>query len=94
MLAAISGNNTFLALAIIHTRQSETEFLVMIDGNVHIDRRGQGLGSNILRWMEGRAREEFDKIDQGTPLVIRTSCADHLTDRIRLFEQYGFRAVR
>ena len=66
----------------------------MIDGNVHIDRRGRGLGSYILRWMEGQAREEFDEIDQGTHLVIRTSCADHLTDRIRLFEQYGFKAVR
>jgi ribosomal protein S18 acetylase RimI-like enzyme len=93
-LAGIAAGGSLAAIAFILTRPGENEFLVMIDGHIHVDHRGKGLGSYILDWLENRAREEYEKSDQDVSLVIRTSCADHLQDRINLFEENRFEASR
>jgi len=93
-LAAISGEGSLAALALVLVRPGKDELLAMLDGNVHVEHRGRGLGSYILHWMEQRAREEHEQMGGGLPLVMRTSCADHLVDRISLFEQNGFQAAR
>jgi GNAT superfamily N-acetyltransferase len=93
-LAAVSGEGILAALALVLVRPAEDELLAMLDGNVHVEHRGRGLGSYILHWMEQRAREEHEQMGVGLPLVMRTSCADHLADRISLFEQNGFQAER
>jgi mycothiol synthase len=93
-LAGVSPGGSLAAIAFILTRPGEEEFLAMIDGQVHVDHRGKGLGSYILEWLESRAREEYARSSQQVPLVIRTSCADHLQDRINLFTANGFEASR
>ncbi|MCJ7695264.1 MAG: hypothetical protein MUO40_07530 [Anaerolineaceae bacterium] len=74
MLAAISGNNTFLALAIIHTRQSETEFLVMIDGNVPLIAEDKGWAAiSCAGWKDGRERNLIRSIREHLWLSARAA---------------------
>jgi ribosomal protein S18 acetylase RimI-like enzyme len=92
--ACIAPDGNLAAIAFFLTRPGEAEYLAMIDGHVHVDHRRKGLGSYILGWLESRAREDYENIDLDVPMVIRTSCADHLQDRIDLFEANGFEASR
>jgi len=93
-VAVTAADGSLAAIAFILTRLSDEEFLAMIDGLVHVDYREKGLGSYLLGWMESRARDEYAKTDQVVPLVIRTSCADHLQESINLFESHGYNATR
>lgn len=93
-LACLTADEELAAIAFVFTRPGEDEFSAMFDGMVHVDHRGQGLGSHILDWVEGRAREEYEASAQERPLVLHTSCADHLADRIDLFTGHGFKAAR
>lgn len=54
---------------------------------VHPAHRGGQLGDTLLSWQETAVRDK-------TPITIRMSCADHLTDQMALFERHGFRAAR
>ncbi len=93
-LVGIAPDRKLVAIAFIFIRPDESEFLAMIDGQVHVDHRGKGLGGYILNWLETRAKDEYAKSGGEVPLVIRTSCADHLQDRIDLFTANGFEASR
>ncbi len=66
------------------------EYRAVLDGLVHPDQRGQGLGSFILRWMEARVRQRCPAGD-ARPLVLRIDFYDRGADAITLYEQHGFR---
>ena len=51
-------------------------------------------GRAILTWMEARARQRLLEFPADLPRSLRTACLDYLADRIKLFEQHGFRPVR
>jgi len=93
-LAVLGEDGEIAALALVIVRPGDEELLAILDGSVHVKHRGKGLGSYILSWMEHRAQEEWRVSGRNLPLVLRTSCADHLVDRINLFEQNGFQAAR
>ncbi|MCP5097794.1 MAG: GNAT family N-acetyltransferase [Chloroflexi bacterium] len=67
---------------------------VRMSGSVHVDYRGQGIGTFLLKWMEVRARQELQGVDDGLSQKIIMVSRDHLTDRIALFEQQGFQPIR
>jgi ribosomal protein S18 acetylase RimI-like enzyme len=93
-LAAVTAQGTMAALALIFVPPSEDDHIAMIDGSVHVDHRGRGLGAFILDWMEKCVSRLFGTIDDDKPQLIRMSCADHQVDRINLFEQKKFIPVR
>jgi mycothiol synthase len=93
-LAGIAPDGKLVAMAFILIRPGEDECLAMIDGQVRVDHRGKGLGGYILNWLETRAKDEYVKSGTKVPLVLRTSCADHLQDRVDLFKENGFEASR
>jgi len=93
-LIAIARDGTIAAEAIIVFPPGEGEALALTDGHVHVRYRGRGLGSYLLEWLEVRARQEFSATTSRAPQLMRTSCAGHQTDRIALFEQHGFQAMR
>lgn len=93
-LIAVAGDGTVAATAMVFIPPGEDEQLAMVEGIVHANHRGRGIGSYLLPWMEARARQAFGNSDGGMPQVIRTSCAGHQADRITLFEQGGFKAMR
>ncbi len=93
-LIAIAGDGTVAAQAMIVFPPGEGDRLALTDGHVHVSYRGRELGSYLLEWLERRARLEFNATTSGAPQLMRTSCAGHQADRIALFEQHGFQAMR
>jgi len=93
-LAALTTDSMVIALALVFILPADDEHVAMIDGSVHVDYRGRGLGSFILDWMEKRVRQSFEGIEDGKSQLIRMSCAEHQADRIALFEQHHFIPVR
>lgn len=93
-LTAVSPDGTLVALALVFTPPQEDEHLAMISGTVHPAHRGLGIGSTILSWMENRARQKFSQFNDDKPQILRTSCQDFMANRIALFEQHNFEAVR
>jgi mycothiol synthase len=67
------------------------EYRVFLDGRVHPQYRGRGLGSFLLRWMEARARQMLSDLDGDRPGVWRIDFYDRGGDALALFEQHGFR---
>ena len=93
-LTAVCPDGTIAALALVLTPPQEDENLAMINGIVHPNHRNKGIGAYILSWMEARARQKFSHFNDNKPQMLRTSCQDYMTDRISLFEQHHFEAVR
>jgi len=93
-LVAMAEDGTIAADAMILFPPGEGDQLALTDGTVHAAYRGQGLGSYLLEWLERRARQEFADSITGTPQLLRTSCTGGQADRIALFEQNGFQAMR
>ena len=90
----ITEDGTVAAAALIFIPAGEEEQVALVEGMVHVDHRGRGLGSYLLHWIEAHVRQAFGDAEDGKPQIIRTSCAVHQEDRIRLFEQQGFIAAR
>ena len=69
------------------------EYRAFLDGRVHPDYRGRGVGSFILQWMETRARQILSDMKEDRPGVLRIDFYDRSDDALALFEEHGFRFV-
>jgi GNAT superfamily N-acetyltransferase len=63
-------------------------------GTVDPDWRGEGIGRVIFAWQLDRARTVLGSYDHDLPRFVKTSAWDWLTDARRLYERFGFQAVR
>ncbi|HUW94847.1 MAG TPA: GNAT family N-acetyltransferase [Anaerolineae bacterium] len=70
---------------------SKQQYRVFLDGSVHPEYRGHGLGSFVLQWMEARALEMLSEQKEDRPGVLRLDFYDRSDDAIALFEKHGFR---
>lgn len=94
-LLALDKQENVMAMAFVFVLPpGEDERQVRIGGSVHVDYRGRGIGSYLMRWMEARARQKLAGADDGLLQRVLTNCRDHQTDRIALFEKHGFQAIR
>jgi len=93
-LCALAADGSMAAAGMVFIPPVDEERLALVDGNVHVAHRGRGLGGYLLGWMERRARQAFGDPADGLPQIMRTSCSGHQTDRIALYEQHGFKAMR
>jgi len=91
---ALADDGRIAAAAMIFIPAGEEERVALVEGTVHVNHRGRGVGGYILHWMEARVRQAFGDSEDGSPQIMRTSCAVHQVDRIRLFEGHGFQAMR
>ncbi len=66
------------------------EIQAFLDGRVHPQLRGQGIGGVLLKWLEGRARENMAPIAGGRRQVLRILFYDRARDAIQLYEQHGY----
>ena len=74
---------------------SENDHIVAETGaSVHPDHWRQGIGTALLAWAEGRAREYSLNAPPGIQTVIQTSLYQSEQDAIKLFEDHGYSAVR
>ena len=66
------------------------EYRAFLDGRVHPDYRGRGLGSFLLSWMEARACQILSALEQDRPAMPRIDFYDRSEDAVALFEEHGF----
>lgn len=95
-LAAFTEDGVLVAQGMLFLPPAEAGSALRFNasGTVHHAHRGQGLGTFILSWLEARARQKVAMLADGREALIQTGCRDHQSDRIRLFEQQGFRPTR
>jgi mycothiol synthase len=67
------------------------EARVFLDGRVHPEHRGRGLGDFILQWMEARGCQMLSELQEDRPGVLRIDFYDRSDDALTLFEEHGFR---
>jgi mycothiol synthase len=91
-LCAVNSARRLAATAWVTCDDSlQHEYRVFLDGRVHPEYRGHGLGSFILHWMEARARQMLSELEVNRPGVLRIDFYDRSEDALHLFEQHGFR---
>ncbi len=89
-VAAINAGYEFAAVAIVEDSPGAGVERAFLDGRVHPDYRGQGIGSALLAWMEGQARAHLLAKESGLPGILRIMFWDRANDAVALFEQHGF----
>ena len=67
------------------------EYRAFLEGRVHPDYRGRGLGSFLLQWMEARACEILSTLPEDRPAMLRVDFYDRSADAVELLEKHGFR---
>lgn len=71
--------------------QSEVhEIQAFLDGRVHPQFRGRGLGGFLLRWLERRALQHMAPMAEGRLQVLRILFYDRAPDAIQLYEAHGY----
>ena len=91
-LCAVDSTGRFAATAWVTCDDTLAhEYRFFLDGRVHSEYRGRGLGSFILRWMETRARQILAAQKEDRPSVLRLDFYDRSDDALDLFERHGFR---
>ncbi|ROQ37376.1 ribosomal protein S18 acetylase RimI-like enzyme [Frondihabitans sp. PhB188] len=68
----------------------ETLVRSSIPGAVHPDRRGEGIGTALLRWQVARAEEQFATSERALPGWTLTHADARATWILDLFERHGF----
>ncbi|MGC4154089.1 MAG: GNAT family N-acetyltransferase [Propionicimonas sp.] len=84
------------AWALLRTTPGDRTVLrVTTDGGVHPDRRGEGIGTELLAWAVGRARQLLADSGRDLPGAIRAYAEDEApAEQHELFRSAGFRAGR
>lgn len=91
---ALAPDGRVIAIAMVLPLPGSLPSVVMIEGNVHVDFRSQGIGSYLLEWMEVRARQAFAAAGITDPVTLRASCSARQLDRAQFYREHGFEVVR
>jgi ribosomal protein S18 acetylase RimI-like enzyme len=65
-----------------------------LEGGVHPDFRGRGIGRELLAWSQTRARQQLAGSDKRLPAWIFAYADERAPQIVRLFEHAGFRTAR
>ena len=63
-------------------------------GLVHPELRGQGIGTTLMEWAEGRGRLALERAPAGTRVYLSAACLSHDQPAVDLLSDRGFRPVR
>jgi len=90
------GDGIPRAWALAHPLPGDLTLLrVLAEGGVHPDRRGEGIGREVLAWTVGRARQILATSGRDLPAVIRVAVEDTAPDPVRrLLRRAGFEPRR
>ena len=71
------------------------EYAVLnMDGNVHPDYKGGGIGTTLLRAVEQRARQLMDRAEPGVRVAIKTTINRNDSDGNALHQNEGYQPIR
>lgn len=85
---------TLLGIGSVDGRDTlvDSRAMVMLQGAIHPDHRGQGLGAALLRWLEGRGAAWAADRFPGEPIRLRSVGGLADSGAQRLLEQFGYTA--
>jgi len=84
-----------IAYAIVdHSTSGERLERAILFGGVRPDRRGQGIGRQLLEWQETRAREQLEQTNHQLPAYLMAYVYDFEDTTLGLFEASGFERAR
>jgi mycothiol synthase len=94
-IAAFDGD-AVVALATLRSNgASGPSRELTLNSAVRPDHRGRGFGSRLLEWVPRGARALQEAHGSaGVPIGVAVFCAASHTDAVRLYESFGYRAVR
>ena len=72
----------------------ETLVRSILQGGVHPEFRGEGIGRELLAWQESRALQQLATSDKTLPAWILTNAEEKSTDAAKLFARSGFEKSR
>ncbi len=73
---------------------SEPHVRIYVAGDVHPDYKGQGVGTALCQWAEGRARQSIPKATEGTRVVLLQDTISTDTAAQELLCEQGYQLVR
>ncbi|OYD60878.1 GNAT family N-acetyltransferase [Rhodococcus sp. OK302] len=88
-----SGRAVAFATATLLSSQ-ETIVWVSLHGAVHPDRRGEGIGSALIRWQEGRGLQHLAGSDKLLPGWLSSDAQENATATVRLLHRNGYESLR
>lgn len=88
-----SGKAVAFGSATVNSSQ-ETLVWVSLDGTVHPKRRGEGIGSSLLRWEEQRGRQHLAASDSHLPGWLAAKAEESATATLKLFHRNGYESTR
>lgn len=90
-LMAVDTDGALAALAWVSVSRAIThQHRAQIEGAVHPDFRGRGLGDFLLTWMEARARQIFATLPNDRERMLRIDYSGARDDAVPLYERHGF----
>ena len=84
-----------VAFGKVYSRPAEErEMWALLDGGVHPEFRGRGIGRTIADWQLARAGEHAARAPDHLPRFFRVEVYPHQTTKEHMFTRHGFRPVR
>lgn len=94
-LGGFDADGVLRAYGLVEVRPGETRTVrAFLDGGVHPDWRGRGVGRAVLNWMEGRGRQLVAATGKDLPARIAVHVDEHSRDQRRLYAAAGFSPIR
>jgi mycothiol synthase len=95
LVAVDSATGRFLGLGIVEEPPiQETLVREILQGGIHPDVRGAGLGRVLLAWQEARGIQRLSRSHKSLPGWLVTNADERAPSAGRLLERSGFAAVR
>ncbi|AYG02955.1 GNAT family N-acetyltransferase [Gryllotalpicola protaetiae] len=94
-MAAVTDSGAIVAYGLnVMGPNPETFVRVVLEGAIHPDVRGRGIGRQLLQWQRGRAQQQLAASDLGLPgWILIWQSTDNVTG-VKLAELLGFRPAR
>lgn len=95
-LVGIDADGVARAYGLTETRPGDSQVVrVFVQGGVHPEARGRGIGSDLLAWLTGRARQQLAASGKELPARIGAYVQDDApAAEHRVFEKAGYAPIR